>query len=102
MKTGQIPSTTRRTQPRKLVRLHPREESFEVSQSRTVLSTSLNGFIRKGTSDGLFVHQARMLSCYKWSIDGKEPVPVALSNVEQHSWMGYYVQAPPHLKQEFH
>jgi hypothetical protein len=52
------------------VRLHPREESFEVSQGRTVLSTSLNGFVRTDTTDGLFVHQTRMLSCYRWMIDG--------------------------------
>jgi glycogen debranching enzyme len=83
-----------------LVRLHPREESFEVSQGRSVLSASLNGFIRADTSDGFFVHQTRMLSCYRWLLNGKEPLAVALSNVEQHSWLGYYVQAP-HLKVEF-
>ncbi|MBV9610781.1 MAG: amylo-alpha-1,6-glucosidase [Acidobacteria bacterium] len=80
--------------PRRLVRLHPREDSFEVSQGRTVLSTNLNGFIVPGTAAGLFVHQTRMLSCYRWLIDGKEPLAVALSNVEQHSWMGYYIQLP--------
>lgn len=96
-----VPSGVSRVEPRKLVRLHPREESFEVSQGRTVLSTSLNGFIRKGTSDGLFVHQTRMLSNYRWLIEGSEPMAVALSNVEQHSWMGYYIQAPPKLKQDF-
>ena len=99
--TNHIPSTAARTRSRKLVRLHPREGGFEVSQSRTVLSTGLNGFIRAGTGDGLFVHQTRMLSCYRWLIDGKEPLPVALSNVEQHSWMGYYIQAAPHLKEKF-
>ena len=42
-----------------------------------------------------------MLSCYRWLIDGKEPLPNALSNVEQHSWLGYYIHAP-HVKNEFH
>jgi glycogen debranching enzyme len=83
---------------RRLIRLHPREESFEVSQSRTVLSTDLNGFIREDTVDGLYVHQTRMLSLYQWLVDGRQPMPVALSNVEQHSWMGYYIQQPPGLR----
>jgi glycogen debranching enzyme len=83
---------------RRLIRLHPREDSFEVSQSRTVLTTDLNGFIREGTVDGLYVHQTRMLSLYRWLVDGRQPMPVALSNVEQHSWMGYYIQQPPTLR----
>lgn len=28
-------------------------------------------------------------------IDGRPPTPVALSNVEQHSWLGYYLAVPP-------
>ncbi len=92
-----VPGTEARTTPRKLIRLHPREGSFEVSQGRTVLSTGSNGFIRAGTVDGLFVHQTRMLSRYRWLLDGKEPLAVALSNVEQHSWMGYYIQLPHHF-----
>ncbi len=95
-----IPSRASRTSPRKLVRLHPREDSFEVSQSRAVLSTNLKGFIEHDTAYGFFVHQTRMLSCYRWLIDGKEPMPVALSNVEQHSWMGYYLHAPE-TKEQF-
>ncbi len=98
--SNRVPDGTGRSKPGRLVRLHPREDSFEVSQGRTVLSTDLNGFIRPGTADGLFVHQTRMLSCYRWNLDGKQPMPVALSNIEQHSWMGYYVQAP-HLQHEF-
>ncbi len=80
-----------RASPR-LIRLHPREDSFEVSQGRSVLSTNLNGFISPQTANGLFVHQTRMLSRYGWLLDGVEPHPVALSNVEQHSWLGYYIR----------
>ena len=87
-------------QPRRLVHLHPRQEGFALSQGRTVLSTGLNGFVRPDTTDGLFVHQTRMLSCYRWRFDGKEPMGVALSNVEQHSWLGYYIQTP-HLHYSF-
>ena len=35
-----------------------------------------------------------MLSRYRWLIDGTEPLPVALSNVEQHLWVGYYIRLP--------
>ena len=38
-----------------------------------------------------------MLSRYRWLIDGAEPHAVALSNVEQHSWLGYYIQVPPNI-----
>ena len=86
-----------RIRPQSLVRIHPRAESIEVSQGRTVLSTDVNGFIPPDTRDGLFVHQTRMLSTYRWLCDGSEPMPVALSNVRQHSWLGYYIQAPPHV-----
>jgi glycogen debranching enzyme len=96
-----VPPAASRIQPRKLIRLHPRESNFEVSQGRAVLSTNLSGFIFPDTSDGFFVHQTRMLSRYRWLIDGKEPLPVVLSNVEQHSWMGYYIQLPPHLGAQF-
>ncbi len=95
-----LPNSASRMQPRRLVRLHPREENFEVSQGRTVLSTGLHGFIHPNATDGLFVHQTRMLSCYRWKFDGKEPMAVALSNVDQHSWLGYYVQGPK-LKTDF-
>ena len=95
-----LPNSASRKEPRRLVRLHPREATFEVSQGRTVLSAGLNGFVGPNTIEGLFVHQTRMLSCYRWMCDGKEPMPVALSNVEQHSWLGYYIQSP-HVKIEF-
>ena len=90
------PNTDPRSDPR-LIRLHPRDDSFQVSQGRSVLSTDLHGFISPETANGLFVHQTRMLSCYRWRFDGAEPHAVALSNVEQHSWLGYYLQIPPNL-----
>jgi glycogen debranching enzyme len=44
---------------------------------------------------GLFVHETRMLSHYRLLINGRPPTPSALSNVEQHSWLGYYLVAAP-------
>ena len=82
-------------QEQRLVRLHPHKDSFQVSQGRTVLSTALDGFVPQNTSHGLYVHQTRLVSNYRWLINGSEPFPVALSNVEQHSWLGYYIQPAP-------
>lgn len=78
-----------------LVRLRPRGETLYVSQSRTVLATRRDGFIIGGPDHGLFTHQTRLLSHYRYLIDGQPLLPVALSNVKQHSWLGYYIQLRP-------
>ena len=77
-----------------LVRLRPRPDTLYVSQSRTVLATERAGFISDGAEHGLFVHQTRLLARYRYLIDGRRPRPVALSNVEQHTWLGYYIALP--------
>ncbi|HKY04541.1 MAG TPA: glycogen debranching N-terminal domain-containing protein [Blastocatellia bacterium] len=78
-----------------LVRLRPRSDTLYTSRSRTVLATERSGFILSGPEHGLFVHQTRLLSKYVYLIDGQQPVANALSNVEQHSWLGYYIALPP-------
>jgi hypothetical protein len=80
---------------RSLARLLPRFNTRYVSQSRTVLAAGLDGFVDEGSEHGLFVHQTRLLSRYRWLINGQRPRPVVLSNVEQHSWLGYYIVVPP-------
>ena len=83
-----------------LVRLRPRADTLYASQSRTVLATDRDGFIRDGADHGLFVRQTRLLSLYRYLINGEPPRPVALSNVEQHTWLGYYIALPPGVKEE--
>ena len=78
-----------------LVRIRPRPDVRVVSQGRTVLATDPDGFFDGGAERGLFVHQTRMLSRYRWLVDGARPQPVALSSVAQHSWLGYYASLPP-------
>ena len=78
-----------------LTRLLPRFNTRYVSQSRTVLAVGLDGFVDEGGEHGLFVHETRLLSRYRWLIDGQPPRPVVLSNVEQHTWLGYYILLPP-------
>ena len=76
------------------VRLRPRADSFYVSQGRTVFETDAEGWIPEGGAHGLFVYQTRLLSQYRWLVDGAVPRTVALSNVEQHSSLGYYICPP--------
>jgi len=78
-----------------LSRLRPRSDTLHVSRGRTVLATGLDGFVAPGSPHGLFVHQTRLLSRHRLLIDGEPPTPVALSGVEQHSWLGYYIALPP-------
>jgi glycogen debranching enzyme len=81
-----------------LVRLRPQPDTLYVSEGRTVLATARDGFIAEGEEHGLFVHQTRLLSRYAYLIDGEPPLPIALSNVEQHSWLGYYIALPPGIR----
>lgn len=78
-----------------LVSLRPRTEHLHVSQGRTVLVTGRDGFIGPESRDGLYIYQTRMLSRYVWKVNGETLRPVALSNVEQHNWLGYYIVAAP-------
>src|ERR1044071_7613630 len=82
----------------RLIRLRPRDDTLHVSQNRTVFATERDGQINNGADHGLFVHETRVLSCYRYLINGKRPFPVALSNVEPHSWLGYYISLPPGIQ----
>lgn len=78
-----------------LVRLRPRGETLHVSQGHTVLATARDGFVAGGADHGLVVRETRLVSRYRYLIDGDPPAAVALSNVGQHTWLGYYIAAPP-------
>ncbi len=78
-----------------LVRLRPRDETLHASRGRTVLAMARDGFLDGQGEHGLIVHETRMLSRYRFAIARCPPAPVALSNVEQHRWLGYYVLWPP-------
>lgn len=78
-----------------LVRLRPWPDILYVSQGRTVLATDRDGFFDKGSQRGLFVHETRLVSRWRYLVDGRPFTPVALSNVDQHTWLGYYVVLPP-------
>lgn len=80
--------------------LRPRNSTVYTSRDRTVMATSPDGFIFKHPEHGLWVYQSRALSRYRWLIHGKPPLMVSNSNVEQHSWLGYYITSPEALRNQ--
>jgi glycogen debranching enzyme len=58
------------------------------------MATSPDGFVFKHKEHGLWIYQTRMLSRYRWLLNGQPPLMVSNSNIEQHSWLGYYIVAP--------
>jgi glycogen debranching enzyme len=78
-----------------LARIRPRPRTIYCSQGRVVFATDLDGYIHGDSRHGLFVGETRMLSHYRHLIEGKAPQTVVVSNVEQHSCLGYYIFLPP-------
>ena len=81
-----------------LVRINAQPDTIYVSHGRTVLATRRDGSLSGEAGHGLFVHETRLLSRYRYLVNGKPPSPNTLSNVDQHSWLGYYVFWPPGVK----
>lgn len=81
--------------PQHLIRLRTRPDTLYVSQSRTVLATRRDGFINAEPDHGFFVQGTRLLSRYEYLLNGRPPFASGLSNVEQHTWLGYYVAPAP-------
>src|SRR6266550_7333148 len=80
--------------PSFLVRIHPHREKFHVSQGRTVFQVGADGIVAPDSVDGLFVSRTRLLSVYRYLVDGKPPKANVVGNVKQHSWFGYYIALP--------
>lgn len=62
-----------------------------MSHGYTVLAMRLDGWLTGRSEEGLFVHDTRLLSTYRMLLNGRPPHPVALSNVKQNTWLGYYI-----------
>ena len=77
-----------------LARIRARPDTLYLSRGRTVIATDRHGFI-EGEPHGVFVRERRIVSTLRYSIDGKRPTPCVLSNVEQHSFLGYYILVAP-------
>ena len=81
--------------PQHLIRLRARADTLYVSQNRTVLATRRDGFINAEPDHGFFVRSTRLLSRYEYRLNDRTLFPNGLSNVEQHTWLGYYVAPAP-------
>ncbi|HEX5234734.1 MAG TPA: glycogen debranching N-terminal domain-containing protein [Silvibacterium sp.] len=82
-----------------LIKIRPRRGTVQVSRGRTVLATDEGGEVHPDRFvEGLYVYDTRTLSQYFWRMNGKKPEFSVGSNLEQSSWLGYYVQAPENCK----
>ena len=78
-----------------LTRIRARASTLYLTHGRTVLATGLDGMIAPGSRHGLIVYETRLVKTLRYFIEDVPPVPNVLSNVEQHSFLGYYVTAAP-------
>lgn len=78
-----------------LVRIRARPETLHLSRDHTVMATGRDGFVEPDSQHGLFVHEQRLITKLRYFIDGQPPQPTVLSNVDQHSFLGYYIAVAP-------
>ncbi|APR87885.1 Glycogen debranching enzyme [Minicystis rosea] len=74
-----------------LTLLRPRADIQYISNNLTVLSMRTDGSLAPEADVGLFVCNTRIVSRYHYQANGRPLRPVALSPVEQNSWLGYYL-----------
>jgi hypothetical protein len=65
-----------------------------------VLATARDGFIHGQGEQGLFVCQTRLVSIYRYRINGKAPEPVGISNLEADTQIAYYVLESPSANED--
>ncbi|HEV7768384.1 MAG TPA: glycogen debranching N-terminal domain-containing protein [Thermoanaerobaculia bacterium] len=78
-----------------LTRVRPRPFTTHISRGRSVIATTVDGRINGNPDHGLFVHETRLLSRWKYLIDDQEPSANAFSAIRQNHWLGYFVAAAP-------
>ena len=83
-----------------LIRLRPRSKTLYISQGRSIFESDRDGFVPPDSAYGFFVHETRLLSRYEYVVNETPLQPIAVSNVRDHSFLGYYVIFPPDRRQE--
>lgn len=85
---------------RGLIKIRPRQDTVQISRGRSAFVFLQDGSVSVDrAAEGLYVYQTRVLSKYEWRVNGESPQLSCGSNIEQFSWMGYYVQAPENCKE---
>lgn len=81
------------------IKIRPRPGIIQISRGRTAFVFNQDGAVAQDQAvEGLYIYQTRVLSKYAWQVNGKCPEFSCGSNVEQFSWIGYYVQSPENCK----
>jgi glycogen debranching enzyme len=78
-----------------LVRIRPRPHAVQIGRARSVLTTSNEGLLRGASDHGFFVHETRLLSRWRYLIDGEEPSPNAFTTIRQNRWGAFFVTPAP-------
>lgn len=82
-----------------LIELRLRAGDVQLSRNRSAFVSGPTGKVLEHPHHGLFVYQTRLLGKYRWLMNGDEPEFSCGSNIEQHSWMGYFIQEPKNWKE---
>lgn len=83
-----------------LIKIRPRADTVQVSRGRTALVSDLRGQISPDREiEGLYVYRTRILGRYGWLMNGKKPEFSCGSNIDQSSWMGYFILVPENWKE---
>lgn len=83
-----------------LIQLRPRPDTVQTSRGRTSLVAGNDGVIENDDPmQGLYVYDVRILGRYSWLLNGKEPEFSCAANIDQHSWMGYFISTPENCKE---
>jgi glycogen debranching enzyme len=82
-----------------LIKIRPRADTIQASRGRTALVSDLHGEISPDHAiEGLYIYRTRVLGRYSWLMNGKKPEFSVGSNIDQSSWMGYFIQTPENCK----
>lgn len=83
-----------------LVSIRPRNANTHISRGRTVFVSDAHGEVhRDNANEGLYVYDTRVLSRYSWKMNGTRPEFSCGSQIDQSTWMAYFVQSPENCRE---
>lgn len=83
-----------------LVQLRPHRGTDFISFGRALLATGADGAVSpEEPLHGFWFFETRMLSKYRWLVDGHEPELAGSSPVAQDRWLGYFIRQPSNWRE---